>query len=76
MKKHKLRLESDLKREQMYLKFKEEELQKNREDELELAARAREHEVRMADIYHRAMSANTIIKEITFSPHLQLTCTQ
>ena len=59
MKKHKLKLESDLKREQMYLKFKQEELQRNRQHEEKVVARAREHEIRMAKNNLRATSANT-----------------
>ena len=59
MKKHKLKLESDLKREQMYLKFKQEGLQRNRQHEEKVVARAREHEIRMAKNNLRASSANT-----------------
>ena len=64
-------LESDLKREQMYLKFKEEEPQRNCEHEEKMAARAREHKKFILGLCQEAL-----IKEITFSPHLQLTCTQ
>lgn len=72
MKKHKLTLESDLKREQMFLKFKQEELQRNHEPEEKMVARAHEHEIRMTKIYLRAMSANTNQKNRS----LQLTCIQ
>ena len=58
MKKHKLSLESDLKREHMYLKFKQEELERNRKHEEKMATRTREHEIQMAEIYVTAMSAN------------------
>ena len=44
-KKHRLTIEADLKRDEMYLKHKEEENQRNRE-----------HELRLAEIYARAMS--------------------
>ena len=37
MKKHKLPLESDIKREEMFLKFKQDEVKKNREHKLEMA---------------------------------------
>ena len=43
----------------MRLKLQLEELQRNREHEEKMAARAREHENQMAEIYLRAMSANT-----------------
>ena len=43
----------------MYLKFKLEGLKRNRGHEEKMAARAREHEIRMAEIYFSAMSANT-----------------
>ena len=59
MKKHKLLLEADLKREEMYLKFKQEELQRSREYEERMAERAREHEIRMAEIYVRAMNGGS-----------------
>ena len=59
----------------MHLKLKLEELQRNREHEEKMAARAREHENQMAEIYLRAMSANTN-QGNHFSPYLQLTCTQ
>ena len=72
MKKHKLTLESDLKHEQMYLKFKQEELQRNHEHEEKMVARAHEHEIRMTKIYLRAMSANTNQRNRS----LQLTCIQ
>ena len=38
-----------------------------------MAARAREHEIRMTEIYLRAMSGNT--NEGNHFPHLQLTYT-
>ena len=48
MKKHKLPLESDIKREEMFLKFKQDEVKKNREHKLEMAkiyANAMMHQV-------------------------------
>ena len=52
-------LESDLKREQMYLKLKQDKLHRNRDHEKKMAARTREYEIPEAEIYLRAMSANT-----------------
>ena len=56
----------------MYLKFKQEELQRNHEHEEKMVARAHEHEIRMTKIYLRAMSANTNQKNRS----LQLACIQ
>lgn len=52
----------------MYLKFKQEELERNREHEERMAAKSREHEIRMAEIYMRALSANPIQGSNYFPP--------
>ena len=60
----------------MYLKFKQEELQGNREHKEKIAARAREHEIRMQK-FILELCQQARIKEITPPPpYLQLTCTQ
>ena len=58
IKNHKLTLEADLTREQLYLKFKQEELQRNYNHEEKITVRAREHEIRVTETYLRAIVVN------------------
>ena len=65
MKKHRLSMEADLKRDAMFLEFKKEETEKDRE-----------HELRIAQIYGNAMASNHQSQQFQSPPRIPATSTR